>query len=212
MSAIPATETLELQTSDGVALRAELRAPADPVATAVLCHPHPLYGGDMHNNVVGALFDHLAAAGVCVLRFNFRGSGGSGGSHDDGRAERLDIAAAVAEVSGRHPDVPLLLGGYSFGADVSLAVADDRIAGWFAVAPPLRVVDPVDMTAGADPRPKRLATGSEDDFRPPEQAATVTEGWQNCTITPVPGANHFFMVGMDTVRQAASDLLGELTA
>lgn len=212
MSAIPATESVSITTADRLALRAELRVSDDPVAAAVICHPHPLYGGDMYNNVVSGLFDHLSAAGVAVIRFNFRGSGGSEGQHGDGGDEQQDVVAAVAEMAGRWPDKPLLLAGYSFGADVSLAVADERIAGWLAIAPPLRIVDPGDMPAGPDPRPKRIATGTEDDFRPPGPARQVTEGWSNCEVVEVEGANHFFMIGMDTVRLAASDLLAQLTS
>ncbi|MGI9599277.1 MAG: alpha/beta hydrolase [Acidimicrobiales bacterium] len=212
MSTMPGTEPLTVTTADGIGLRAELRAPAEPVATAVICHPHPLYGGDMYNNVVTGLFDHLALAGVACLRFNFRGSGGSEGQHGDGRDEQVDVVAAIDELATRWPDKPLILAGYSFGADVSLAIDDARIAGWLAIAPPLRVVEVEQMVAGRDPRPKRLATGTDDDFRAPDQAREATAGWTNHLVVDVPGANHFFMVGMDTVRSTATDLLNELAA
>ncbi len=204
-------EAVTLRTADGLALRAQLWTHEDPVATAVICHPHPLYGGDMFNNVVSTLYEHLGLAGVACVRFNFRGSGGSEGHHDKGNDERLDVLAAIEELTGRWPDVPLIVAGYSFGADVSLAVDDRRIAGWLAVAPPLRVVPMEDMVAGTDPRPKRIVTGSQDDFRPPDQAREATDRWTNCEITAADGANHFFAVGLDTVCTTATGLLHELT-
>lgn len=204
-------ETLQLHTEDGVALVAELRSPAQPSATAVICHPHPQYGGDMYNNVVGALFDHLSAAGVACLRFNFRGGGGSGGRHGGGRDEQLDVVAAIDELASRWPDLPLVLAGYSFGADVTLAVTDERISGWLAVAPPLRILPVSELGAGLDPRPKRIVTGSADDFCPPASAQDATAGWNNHRIDTAEGANHFFMVGLDAVRASASDLLVSLS-
>ena len=211
MAADRSDEVRTLRTSDGLALRAELWTQDDPVATAAICHPHPLYGGDMYNNVVSALFEHLGGAGVACVRFNFRGSGGSEGQHDSGGGERLDVTAAIDELNHRWPDRPLLMAGYSFGADVSLAVDDDRISGWLAVAPPLRVVPIDEMVAGTDPRPKRIVTGSADDFRPPDQARAATDHWTNCEITVADGANHFFAVGLDAVRAAATDLVRQLT-
>ncbi|MEL7208529.1 MAG: alpha/beta hydrolase, partial [Actinomycetota bacterium] len=120
--AAPRTERLPLTTGDGLDLRAELAAPADPRAVAVVCHPHPLHGGNMYANVVETLFQALPATGVATLRFNFRGTNGSEGRHDQGRGEQLDVVAGIETVSERHPGLPLLLAGYSFGADLALAV------------------------------------------------------------------------------------------
>ncbi len=206
------TESLELHTSDGHQLVAELRSPAEPVAAVAICHPHPLYGGNMYNNVVGALFDHLSDRGAACLRFNFRGSGGSQGSHDEGGAERLDVVAALDALSDRFPGLPLILAGYSFGADVSLAVDDDRITAWLAVAPPLRVVPVDEMAAGSDPREKLIVTGSVDDFRPPDQVLELTGSWANTSLTVADGTNHFFTTGLDAVRSGGAALLERSTA
>ncbi|MGH1489309.1 MAG: alpha/beta hydrolase [Acidimicrobiales bacterium] len=206
------TESLKIQTSDGFQLVAQLRSPADPIITVAICHPHPLYGGDMYSNVVAALFDHLAGQGAACIRFNFRGSGGSEGQHDEGGAERLDVTAALDALDSRWPDLPTILAGYSFGADVSLAVDDERIDAWFAVAPPLRVVPTAEMMAGPDPREKVIVTGSVDDFRPPEQVTGIVDSWQNTSLTVAEGANHFFASGLGTVRDTAAELLSRLTA
>jgi alpha/beta superfamily hydrolase len=209
-----ADESLTIVTADGLSLEAEVRVPAEPKAAAVVCHPHPLYGGNMANNVVAALFDELSVRGAITCRFNFRGVGRSDGGHDGGRKERLDIEAAVEAMTERlgASNQPLLLAGYSFGADTALTVADAAVSGWLAVAPPLRVVPIDDMAAGPDARPKRLATGVGDEFRGPADARAATAHWTNCTVTDVAGADHFFSVGLDTVRSVAAALLDDLMA
>lgn len=212
MSTTGPAETITITVDENVAIEAEVSAVPQPTMTAVICHPHPLYGGNMYNNVVGALFDALRAAGVSALRFNFRGVGGSTGAHGDGVGERADIEAAVANMAGRHPDLPLLLCGYSFGADVALAVTDPAISGWFVVAPPLRVIPVADMAAGQDARPKHIASGTADDFRPADEVPAATEGWANVAVTPITGANHFFTTGMDQVTTAALAAAATLTS
>lgn len=206
-------ETQQIAVDDEVRIECELAVPSgrEPSATAVICHPHPLYGGNMYNNVVGAVFHALPNAGVATLRFNFRGVGGSTGTHGDGVGERDDIEAAVAELSHQYPDLPLLLCGYSFGADVSLTVIDERIGAWFAVAPPLRVRPLEEMTAGPDPRPVHIASGTADDFRPAGELPAATDQWAGVRITPIDGANHFFATGLDQVTAAALVSVAELT-
>ncbi len=91
-----------------------------PRAVAVLCHPHPLYDGTMHNKVVHTLARTFTAAGIAALRFNFRGVGDSAGAYDEGDGETEDALAAVAFAHDRTGDVPLWLAGFSFGASVAL--------------------------------------------------------------------------------------------
>ena len=118
---------MTLRTSDGVDLAADLAVAADAWAGAVVCHPHPAYGGDRHNAVVDRIFRTLAGGGVTTLRFDFRRTGGDDGDGEGG--EGLDVAAAVDQVAAHlEPGVPLWLVGYSFGADVALSVDHDRVA------------------------------------------------------------------------------------
>src|SRR5436309_8796531 len=131
-------ERVTLKTSDGLALEGELAVPDEPWGAAVLAHPHPQYGGSMRSIVIGALFAALPENGVAALRFNFRGVEGSEGSFDDGRGERHDIVAALDVLHPITEALPLVLAGWSFGADTSLDVVDQRVTAWFAVAPPLR--------------------------------------------------------------------------
>jgi hypothetical protein len=98
-------------------------------AAAVVCHPHPLYGGTMHNNVTFRIARALQRSGLAVLRFNFRGAGASEGVHDGGPGEVEDAAAALEHVAGEYPGLPLWAAGFSFGSRTlaELAGRDDRL-------------------------------------------------------------------------------------
>jgi len=121
-------EPMRLTTADGVTLEAELALPGgSPRCGMVLCHPHPQYGGTMRSIVISALFDALPPRGVACLRFNFRGVEGSEGTHDFGNLERVDAETAVSALRERlSPGKPLILTGWSFGADMALSVGDAR--------------------------------------------------------------------------------------
>ena len=191
-------EPLSLLTSDGVTLEAELSVPDEPWAAAVLTHPHPLHGGNMRSIVPGALFAALPPAGVAALRFNFRGVEGSQGRYDHGRGERLDVVAAIDTLSSITEGLPLLL------------------AGWLAVAPPLRTVDSdgsaraAGWAAGADPRPTVLVVPEHDQFRDAASALQVTRDWVATRIEVVPGADHFLVGRTDRVVELAIGFLREL--
>ena len=130
--------------SDGPTLEAMLHLPEGepPFPGVVICHPHPQYGGDMYNNVVGALVRAVTGIGAAALRFNFRGVGASEGSYDDGKGEADDVLAALGALRSQ-PEVNadrVALAGYSFGAAVMLRAASDRddLAAVIAVANPTR--------------------------------------------------------------------------
>jgi alpha/beta superfamily hydrolase len=164
----------------------------------------------MRSIVPGTLFERLPAEGVACLRFNFRGVEGSEGSHGDGVAERMDVVAAIDILAAITEGWPLVLAGWSFGADTSLAVNDERVAGWCAVAPPLRVVKTEDMVAAGDPRPKLLVVPEHDQFRSPGSAQEATAEWKNTRLVVVPGADHFFVGRVDRVPPLVLELLGEV--
>jgi alpha/beta superfamily hydrolase len=195
---------LTVTTTDGEQLEGELALPAGaPRAAAVLCHPHPQYGGTMRSIVIGALFNALPAAGVTCLRFNFRGVERSTGTHDDGNAEQLDVRAALDAIeTARVADEPLVLAGWSFGADMTLATHDPRLAGWLAIAPPLRFVTDFSAVAG-DARPKQLVLGQHDEFRDPASVVEATEDWKATEIEVIAGASNFFVGRTDRVVDAA---------
>ncbi len=121
--ASPDERPLVIPVAAGVRLEGRFQAPPGPArGAALVLHPHPLYGGSMHNNVVEALCAGVRAAGWASLRFNFRGVGGSSGQHDQGRGEQDDALAAADWLRTEAPG-PLALLGYSFGARVATQAA-----------------------------------------------------------------------------------------
>src|SRR5258706_13626647 len=147
-------------------LEAALREAADPPGAVVLAHPHPLYGGTLGNPVVFHADRELNRSGLTTLRFNFRGVDGSDGSHDNGRGEVGDVAAAAAWLRARVPDKPLILVGYSFGARcvIAHAIADPTIAGVVAIGLPVRIWDFDDLRSLH--RPLAVVQGTKDEFGP----------------------------------------------
>jgi len=202
-----AVTPVTLRTADGLALEAEAFVPAEVRAAVVLCHPHPLHGGNMRSLVPSELFRLLPDRGWAVLRFNFRGVERSEGSHGGGTDESQDVEAAIDWLAGHSEDLPLVVAGWSFGADVSLRVTDPRVTGWVAIAPPLRIVDPATMGASTDPRPKLLIVPEHDQFDPPDRVRTVTHDWVATRIEVVPGADHFLVGRTDLVAQLVGDFV-----
>ena len=205
-------EPISLTTADGVTLEGELAAPDDaPRCGMVLCHPHPQYGGTMRSIVISALFDALLSQGVQCLRFNFRGVEGSEGAHDFGNLERVDAETAVEALAGRlATGTPLILTGWSFGADMALSVRHRRVAAWMAIAPPLASVHDLDGLA-SDPRPKLLALAQHDEYRDPAEVTALAERWANTEVHVVGGASHFFMGRTDRLVQLAAGYVDQLS-
>ncbi len=197
-----------LHTEDGVDLHADYAAPGTttPLAAAVLLHPHPLMGGDLHATVPSALARTLPDAGVAVLRVDFRGAGGSGGVHGGGGPEALDVLAALEWL---HAELgrPVWLVGWSFGADVSLQVAHDAVAGWVAVTPPLASVDLDAMAAADDPRPKLLLVAEHDQFCDPATVRDRTLGWTATEVATIPGTDHFLAGRLSWVTEQVLGVL-----
>jgi len=199
----PLPQPHPVRTDDGHLLEGELRVASAPRAGMVLCHPHPQFGGTMRSLVISALFGALPAAGVTCLRFNFRGVENSEGSYDEGRGERRDVRAAIHTLDSQlGAGTPLVLAGWSFGADVALSSPDPRLAGWLAIAPPLRFLAE-EAAVGADPRPKLVVLAQHDEFRPPAEVEAVAAGWRETEIQVVAGASHFFVGRTERVVEAA---------
>jgi alpha/beta superfamily hydrolase len=208
---------VRLHTADGLSLEAEWAGSPDARATAVLCHPHPQYGGTMRSIVISALFEALPERGIACLRFNFRGVEGSEGSYAEGRDEPLDVAAAldVATEAATEAavDSPLSLIGWSFGADIALGIDDARVAGWVGIAPPLRFrPEHAYAAVGHDPRPKLLVLAANDEFRAPTEISAATNAWASTRIETVAGASHFFVGRTERVVTLVGDFVVGLTA
>jgi alpha/beta superfamily hydrolase len=161
----------------------------------ILCHPHPQYGGDMHNLVISTAVDVAHQVGFSTLRFNFRGVGSSGGSYSEGVGEREDVKAAIDTLFSAlgHSDSPLILLGYSFGAWAALPVGiqENRIKGVVAIAPPLGLYD-FEFLEGSK-KIKLLMAGDQDFFCP----MALLQKWYERLEEPkslaiIEGADHFF--------------------
>ena len=162
---------------------------------AVLCHPYPPAGGTMHTKAVYHTMKVLSAAGIPVLRFNFRGVGLSTGRFDNGRGEQEDVRAALDWLD-RSFHLPILLAGFSFGSYVALraACSDTRIAGRIALGLPVRAVDrdyTYEFLEGC-PGPLLCVSGAEDEFSPPEILRQIVGTRSGRKTVFVPGADHFF--------------------
>ncbi len=205
---------MDLRTRDGVRLAASLVVPDRPTGSAVVCHPHPLFGGTMESKVVTSTHRALRDRGFASLRFDFRGAGGSDGVHDRGKAEQLDVLAGAAEVWSHGPaDGPRVLAGYSFGSMVGLRAAADeaRFTHRIGIAPPLAVDLPGEREYDFafllvdDPRPLFLLVGDRDEFCPELMFRDLVTRLRYAGVpvraTIVPGATHFFDRYAHVLRQ-----------
>jgi alpha/beta superfamily hydrolase len=175
-------------------LEALLEVPQVPALAgfAVVCHPHPLFGGTMQNKVVHTLARACQEYGLATLRFNFRGVGASAGSYDEGRGEIEDALAVVAWGHERWPDAPLTLAGFSFGAMVALgAAARSTPSTLITVAPAVsrpefgHVVKPA--------CPWLIVQGDRDELVDIRDVRAFAERFDPPPILAVmPGAEHFF--------------------
>ncbi len=165
-----------------------------PLLAAVICHPHPLFGGTMHNKVVYNAAKTMDALGIPVLRFNFRGAGLSAGEHDKGRGEQGDVQAAVDFLVAQFPGIPLLLAGFSFGSVVGLRVGcrDARVSDLIGLGIP---VNSSDFSFLADcPKPKLFVHGANDQFGAREKVEeTVAALAGEKRLVVVEDADHFFV-------------------
>jgi len=164
---------------------------------ALVCHPHPLYGGTLHNKVVFHAMKALNSFGFPVLRFNFRGAGLSQGEHDHGSGEEDDVRAALDWLDGEF-HLPVIFAGFSFGAAVGLRVAcpDSRVKLVIGLGLPIAPTD--DRTydcnfLGACSQPKLFVSGDRDQFGSPAQLQRVVAALPDPKkLVLVPGADHFF--------------------
>jgi uncharacterized protein len=194
-------------------LEAILREPAEPVAAAVVCHPHPRGGGTMNNNVVYRAAKALNDGGVAALRFNFRGVGSSTGRYDEGVGEEEDVEAAIDYLRARHPALPLWVTGFSFGARVGLKVGArrDDVAKLFGIGLALRMFDYQFLSASE--KPKAFIQASEDEYAGrSEIEAAVAEMAEPKRLWIVEGATHLFPGHLDPLEQAAREAVSFLIA
>lgn len=193
-------------------LEAILKEPDGKVArAAIVCHPHPLFGGTMHNKVVYRIARAFQDAGFAVLRFNFRGTGRSQGAHDQGRGEQDDLRAAIHFISQKYPQAELWLAGFSFGAGILLRVAcqDDRPRALVAAGTAVSKND-FSFLVSCD-KPKLFVQGSLDEFGSvAELEKLIARLEPPARLKVVEGSDHFFEGRLDELRQAVTDFISEV--
>ncbi len=184
-----------------------------PAPGVVVCHPHPLYGGAMGNNVVEAICGKLQARGLATLRFNFRGVGSSQGAHGQGVDELRDAGAALACLEQQAGVAPARIGlaGYSFGSRVSLqtAGADPRVQAVAMIALP---TSRLDTTTALDDyqKPKFFISGGRDDVSNTDALrAYVDHLPEPRTLQVVEGIDHFWLGAESAMADAVADFFAD---
>jgi len=185
-------------------LEALVKEPAGPArGAAVVCHPHPVHGGTMHTKAVYRAAQALNDAGLVALRFNFRGVGASTGSFDEGIGERNDLEAALDWLEARYPQLPLVVGGFSFGSMVALSVAadDERVAALFGLGLPVDM-DHYDYSFLAQTdKPILVVQGENDEFGSGETVSNLLDALgAHITLVRISGSDHFFTDRTDELR------------
>ena len=176
----------------------------EPRMAAVVCHPHPLYGGTLHNKVVYRLARGLRRSGIVVLRFNFRGVGGSEGEHGHLEGEIEDARAALAWLRQRYPALPYALAGFSFGSRVvtRLGCAAEGASFLMAAGFPTRWGSPDYLESC--PAPKIFIQSTNDQFGP---RAELEAMYQRCAAPKqlhwIAAADHFFAGGLEALEKQA---------
>ena len=191
-------------------LEAILKEPAETRrGIALVCHPHPLGGGTMHNKVVFRAAAGLLDAGLTTLRFNFRGVGASTGEHSELDGGREDVRTALDYMISEYPDEDLTLAGFSFGSRVGseIGMKDDRVRRLISVG------TPVDKYADFDflnelRKPILFVHGDRDEFGAVENVRRLVERLAkntNAELVVIPDSGHFFDDHLNELRETVRD-------
>jgi hypothetical protein len=201
-------EAIAVPVPGGPTLEARLEQVDSPVGGFVLCHPHPLYGGDMDNPVVIRAAEVAQAAGYATLRFNFRGVGASEGTHDKGLGEQEDVRAAMATLASRLPaGGPVGVIGYSFGAHAAARATRPGDSPLGLVAPPLGMYDWGFLGRGGGPL--LLTAGTRDDYCPAAALHQLAEQ-SGAQARVIEGADHFFFGKLYPLGEAIAAWLASI--
>jgi len=186
----------------------------DATHSAVVCHPHPLYGGTLHNKVVFHAMKALNSFGFPVLRFNFRGTGLSEGEHSSGIGEVEDVRAALDWLE-REFTLPVIFAGFSFGAVVGLRAAytDDRVSALIALGLPAVPVEDRNEDRIYDfeflrvcTKPKLFVSGSRDQFAPKGKLEALVSTFADPKrLVRIEAGDHFFEGRLKEMRTAIEE-------
>ena len=176
--------------------------------SVIICHPHPLFGGNMDNNVVTAIVRIAAMWDFTSLRFNFRGVGESTGTFGGGTSEQEDVKGAVDYLEERKNPPAIVMAGYSFGAIAGLPIGadDERIKALIGVAPPLEMSDFEFLREC--PKPKLFVCGDRDAICPPSKMEEFFETLSEPKwLRILPGIDHFYYDRKGLLEGAIGDFL-----
>ena len=187
----------------------------DPAAThtALICHPHPLFGGTMHNKVVYNAMKALASFGFPTLRFNFRGTGRSEGKHNEGKGEVEDVRAALDFLHNEF-QLPIIFTGFSFGAATGMRAAcpDEHVTALISLGTPV-VADGRSYAykfLSACTKPKLFISGSQDQYSPAtELREVVNHAADPKKLVFIEGADHFFLGKLELMQKAIQEWVRE---
>lgn len=204
-----AEQALTLPSEEGAVLEARLAVPLGAAAGIAVCHPHPLYGGDMDNPVVVRTVEVCADLGLATVRFNFRGVGASTGTHGGGRAEEADVEAALHALrAALDPGPAIALAGYSFGAAVAAQVvgrSPGSVAGLALIAPPVAFMGEAPFVRLATVTlPLLVVAGNQDEYCPAPALDAIRQRLPQATVHVIDGANHFFFGKLFALGEAVA--------
>lgn len=188
-------------------------AASDKPYPAVICHPHPQYGGNMDNNVVMAAAQALQETGHSTLRFNFRGVGGSEGRYDGGSGEVDDVRAAIRFVREKAGgDAPVILVGYSFGSWVAARALQkgDSVAHLILISPPTSMFDFSSVLDDSEERSRHFIVGDRDQFCDRQVLQEIFDKLpEPKSLRVVPHTDHFYFAHekylIEAIEEAVAD-------
>lgn len=191
-------------------LEAILKEPVGEVKGAgLVCHPHPLGGGTMHNKVVFRAAAGLVDAGLVTLRFNFRGVGASTGEHNEIEGGREDVSDAVTYLAEHYPGQPITLAGFSFGSRTGMEVGirDDRVVRLISIGTPVDKYNDYEFLARAR-KPILFLHGDRDEFGAVENVRKLYEAVSKNTdaeLVAFENCGHFFDDHLNELRKTISE-------
>jgi uncharacterized protein len=198
---------------DGPAGRLEalLKEPASEISrAAIVCHPHPLFAGTMHNKVVYRIAKAFQDSGFASLRFNFRGTQQSEGTHDYGRGEQDDLRAAMDFIGQKYPNAELWVAGFSFGAVMTLKTvcADPKVRALVLAGLPVSKYGELELRPANCDRPKLLVQGTNDEFGSIEDLQRFYDNLNGEKhLKVITNADHFFKQELDELYDAVKEFI-----
>ncbi len=184
-------------------LEAILKEPAghERRGVGLVCHPHPLGGGTMHNKVVFRAAAGLVYAGLTTLRFNFRGVGDSTGEHNEIEGGTEDVADALGYMFDQYPDEDMTLAGFSFGSRTGMEVgmADDRVKRLISIGTPVEKYQDFDFLTAVK-KPILFVHGDKDEFCTVEGLRSITDGIPHAEVVIFENCGHFFDEHLNELR------------